>query len=214
MNALFQDHMLIAPELQAEIARRCHAGQFPDEPTATAYDLGLLNLPGDHPVRVWLCHAADCVLLDDLAQLALITRLHSPGKGKLALPGGLLGEMSDGSIESSRVAALRETIEETGISPDILAHADIKQLGHRRHERPFDIRRAWNNLPGTPIRKGELFCVSTLGFRVRIRGNLAQMPLSAGDDAAAVNIVSAIQVKAEDLAVPDHLDMIRDALNV
>ena len=214
MDALFQDHMLVAPQLQGEIARRCRAGHFPDEPTTVANDLGLLQLPDGGVTKVWLCHAADCVLLDDLGHTVLITRLHNPGKGKRALPGGLLDEMPDGRLESSRQAALREAAEETGISPKILALADIKQIGHRRYERPFDIRRAWNNLPGTPIKKGELFTVSTLGFRVRIRGDLTRIPLNAGDDATAVNVVMASKIKPEDFAVPDHLDMIREALNV
>jgi len=214
MDALFKDHMLAAPQLQAEIARRCRAGQFPDEPTEVANDLGLLHLPNGHSARVWLCHAADCVLLDDLGQTVLITRLHNPGRGKRALPGGLLDKMAGGGIELSRLAALREAIEETGISPDILADADVRQLGHRRHERPFDIRRAWNNLPGTPVQKDELFTVSTLGFRVRISGDLKQVTLTAGDDATAVNVVPAALVTSEELAVPDHLDMIHDALNV
>ncbi len=214
MDMMFQDHMLVAPLLQAEIARRCRAGQFPDEPTTVANDLGLLHLPNGHSTRVWLCHAADCVLLDDLGQIVLITRLHNPGRGKRALPGGLLDEVAGIGVEPSRLAALREATEETGISPDILAQADIKQLGHRRHERPFDIRRAWNNLPGTPVRKDELFTVSTLGFRVKINGDLKQVPLKAGDDATAVNVVPAAQIRAEDLAVPDHLDMIQAALNV
>jgi ADP-ribose pyrophosphatase YjhB (NUDIX family) len=214
MHTLFQDHMLVAPQLQAEIAARCRAGQFPDEPTAVANDLGLLHLPDGHSIRVWLCHAADCILLDDLWQTVLITRLHNPGKGKFALPGGLLDEAANGRLESSRIAALREATEETGISPTALAQADIRQLGHRRHERPFDIRRAWNNLPGTPVQKGEVFTVSTLAFRVKLRGDLKQMLLKAGDDATAVDVVPAAEIKAEDLAVPDHFDMIREALNV
>lgn len=214
METLFQDHMLVAPQLREDITRRCRAGRFPDEPATVANDLGLLQLPDGSTTRVWLCHAADSVLIDDLGQIVLITRLHNPGKGKRALPGGLLDEMPNGRLESSLQAALREACEETGIAPEILAQADIKQIGHRLHERPFDIRRAWNNLPGTPVRKGEVFTVSTLGFRVHVRGNLACVPLKAGDDATGVSVVIAASIKADDLAVPDHLGMIRDALNV
>ncbi len=214
MDTLFRDHMLIDPQLQAEVARRCRKGAFPDEPTRVANDLGLLYLPDDHVTRIWLCHAADAVLLDDLRQVVLITRLHNPGRGKLALPGGLLDEMPGGLVELSRHAALREAMEETGIPEECLRNAEITQLGHRLHERPFDIRRAWNNLPGTPVRQGELFTVSTLGFRVRLKGDLRQAGLKAGDDATAINIVSATQINASDLAVPDHLDMIRQALDV
>ncbi|MGE4483061.1 NUDIX domain-containing protein [Acidocella sp.] len=214
MAEIFQDHMLVSTPLQTEIAHRCRAGRFPDEPTAVANDLGLLELPGGHVTRVWLCHAADCVLLDDLGQIVLITRRHAPGQGKQALPGGLLDSDGAKGVEQSRLAALREATEETGISSILLAKAEITQLGHRRHERPFDIRRAWNNLPGTPVRKDELFTVSTLGFRVKIHGDLHSIPLEAGDDATAITIRRARDVGADELAVPDHYDMIRAALDV
>lgn len=190
------------------------SGAIPDEPTEIANDLGLIDLPDGQSIRVWLCHAADCVLLDDLGQTALITRLHNPGKGKLALPGGLLDKTPEGLPELSRLAALREAIEETGISAAILTQADIRQIGHRRHERPFDVRRAWNDLPGTPVQKNEIFTVSTLGFRVKIYGDLARVAFNAGDDATAVSVVPAATIKAGELAVPDHIEMIREALNV
>ena len=213
MSPIFQDHMLVDPCLQAEIARRCQDGHFPDEPKAVANDLGLIELPDGQHIRTWLCHAADAVLLDDLGQILLITRLHDPGRGKRALPGGLLDRLP-GGIETSRHAALREAMEETGISAEILTQAEVTQLGHRCHVRPFDIRQAWNNLPGTPVRKHELFTVSTLAFRVKLQGDLRYMPLRAGDDATSLNIVPAKQVTREELAVPDHLDMIRNALHV
>lgn len=213
MDELFQDHTLHAPELQAEIVRRCREGHFPDEPNAVANDLGLLRLPDGSDVQIWLCHAADAMLLDDLGQTLLITRLHNPGRGKQALPGGLLDEVN-GKLERSEDAALREANEETGISAALLAQARVTQLGHRRHERPFDIRRAWNNLPGTPVRMNELFTVSTLAFLVRIPGDLRSIALRAGDDATALEIIHAADVQAERLAVPDHLEMIRDGLAV
>lgn len=213
MDEIFIDHMLAEPELQAEIIARCAAGHFPDEPTDVANSLGDLRLPNGREVGVWLVHAADSVLLDDLGQTILITRLHNPGRGKMALPGGLL-DAANGGVEASQSAALREATEETGIDPLLLSQAKVIQLGHRQHLRPFDIRRAWNNLPGTPVRKGELFTVSTLGFLVRLHGNLHDIAFKAGDDATAVNIVQARSVQANDLAVPDHLDMIHAALNV
>ena len=213
MDELFLDHILADPRLQAEIMVRCAAGQFPDEPTEVANDLGLLRLPDGADVRVWLVHAADAVLLDDLGQTLLITRLHNPGRGKQALPGGLLDAVP-GGVERSEIAALRELREEAGISAAQLSRAGVTQLGARRHMRPFDIRRAWNNLPGTPVRKNELFTVSTLAFRVKLPGDLRDIPFRAGDDATAVSILPASEVKPENLAVPDHLEMIRDALNV
>lgn len=213
MTPLIQDHMLVVPFLQEEIIRRCQNGNFPDEPNAIANDLGLIALPGGKNIHVWLCHAADTVILDDFDQTILITRLHNPGRGKRALPGGFLNK-TPGGVELSRHAALRETMEETGISTEILAKADITQLGHRRHVRPFDIRQAWNDLTGTPVRKNELFTVSTLAFRVRLPGDLQDFALQAGDDATAIHIVPARLVTLEELAVPDHLEMINAALNV
>lgn len=209
--ALFVDNMLVDAALQATIMERCRARMRPDEPAAVADDLGPLHLPDGTITRIWLVHAADAVMLDDLGQIVLITRLHNPGRGKLALPGGLL-DATQGGVESSLTAVLREAVEETGISPAFLATAHITQLGHRRFLRPFDIRRAWNNLPGTPISEGELFMVSTLGFRLRLQGDLHAIALKAGDDAAALNLVYAKDVTRETLAVPDHLDLIRDAL--
>jgi len=205
-----QDHMLILPDLQAEIVKRCLAGKFGDEPDQAAHSLGSIILPDGSEKPVYLCHAADAVLLDDFGQTVLITRLHNPGRGKQAIPGGLLDEV-DGRVESSRNAALREATEETGISAEVLARAQISQIGHRRYARPFDIRSAWNNLSGTPVKKGDFFTVSTLGFRIKITGNLRDVALLAGDDATAVHVVDIASLRPEQFAVPDHIDMIREA---
>lgn len=207
---ILRDHMLSLPELQAEIVARCLAGNFGDEPGKAAHALGDITLPDGSAVPVWLCHAADAVLLDDCGQTVLITRLHNPGRGKQALPGGLLDAVA-GGVESSRAAALRETMEETGISAEVLAGADIRQLGHRRFARPFDIRRAWNDLHGLPVRQGDFFTISTLGFRMKIAGDLRDVALLAGDDATAVHVVEIASLRPEQFAVPDHIEMIREA---
>lgn len=209
-DELFIDHTLADPALQAEIMRRCAALPALDEPSEVANDLGLVELPDGSSLRAWLVHAADAVLLDEFGQTVLITRLHNPGRGKLALPGGMLDTTPLG-LEPSRTAALREATEETGIDPALLAQAKVTQLGTRRYVRPFDIRRAWNNLPGTPVQKGELFSVSTLGFRVTLKGNLHDYALKAGDDATAVTILSTQDVTALQLAVPDHLELLHAA---
>ncbi|MCB5943911.1 NUDIX hydrolase [Acidocella sp. KAb 2-4] len=207
MTEIIHDHMLVDPALKAEIAARCRAGQFGDDPAQAVHELGSLTLPDGTTRRAHLRHAADAVLLDDHGQVALITRLHNPGRGKLAVPGGFIDEVN-GKVESSRAAALREAVEETGIAPALLAQAEIRQIGHRLFDRPFDIRCAWNNMPGTDIRQGEFFTVSTLGFRVKLRGDLREMDLQAGDDAGAVRVLPIAALRREDFAVPDHLDMI------
>jgi ADP-ribose pyrophosphatase YjhB (NUDIX family) len=208
---ILRDYMLVLPDLQAEIAARSVAGNFGDEPSRAVHALGKITLPDGTEKPVWLCHAADTILLDDYGQTVLITRLHNPGRGKQAFPGGLLDEV-DGRVESSRAAALREAMEETGISAEVLAGAEISQIGHRRYARPFDIRSAWKDLPGTLVRKGEFFTVSTLAFRVKIRGNLRNVTLLAGDDATAVHVVEIAALRPEQFAVPDHIEMMREAL--
>ncbi|MDR3506111.1 MAG: NUDIX hydrolase [Acidocella sp.] len=204
---IIKDHMLTDPALKAEIVERCVAGTFGDEPSHAVHSLGSVTLPDGTQRRVHLRHAADAVLLDDHGQVALITRIHNPGRGKLAVPGGFIDEV-DGRPESSRTAALREANEETGVSPDILAQAEVSQIGHRIFDRPFDIRSAWNNLTGTDIRVGEFFTVSTLGFRVKLKGDLREIPLQAADDAGDVQVYEIAQLRREQFAVPDHLDMI------
>jgi ADP-ribose pyrophosphatase YjhB (NUDIX family) len=204
---IIKDHMLVDPALKAEIVARCVAGNFGDEPSHAVHALGSVTLPDGTRRRVHLRHAADAVLLDDHGQVALITRIHNPGRGKLAVPGGFIDEV-DGKVESSRTAALREAMEETGISPDVLAQAEVSQIGHRIFDRPFDVRCAWNNLPGTDIRIGEFFTVSTLGFRVRLKGDLREIQLQAGDDAGAVQVFEIAALRREQFAVPDHLDLI------
>ncbi len=204
---IIKDHMLVDPALKAEIVARCVAGKFGDEPSHAVHALGSITLPDGTQRRVHLRHAADAVLLDDHGHVALITRIHNPGRGKLAVPGGFIDEV-DGKVETSRTAALREAMEETGISPDALAQAEVRQIGHRIFDRPFDVRCAWNNLPGTDIRIGEFFTVSTLGFRVKLHGNLRGMHLQAGDDAGAVQVFEIAALRREQFAVPDHLDLI------
>lgn len=208
---ILRDYMLVLPDLQAEIAARSVAGNFGDEPSHAVHALGSILLPDGTEKRVWQCHAADAILLDDCGQTVVITRLHNPGRGKQALPGGLLDEVG-GRVESSRTAALREAMEETGISTAALASADISQVGHRRFARPFDIRCAWKSLPGTTVRKGEFFTVSTLGFRIKIAGNLRDVTLLAGDDATAVHVVEIAGLRPEQFGVPDHMEMLREAL--
>ncbi len=207
---ILHDHMLIDPRLQADIVARCLAAGLGDDPARPAHPLGPVLLPDGRNIPAWLCHAADAVMLDEQGQTVLITRLHNPGRGKLALPGGLLDAL-DGHMESSLAAALREAMEETGISADVLAQAQITQLGHRRFARPFDIRSAWNNLPGTDVKKGDFFTVSTLGFRLKIDGDLRTVALRAGDDATAVQVVRIDTLRPEQFAVPDHPEMLAQA---
>jgi ADP-ribose pyrophosphatase YjhB (NUDIX family) len=208
--AVIEDHMVVDEKLRAEIIARVLAGNFGDQPDRIVHELGTIDLPDGGTVPLYLRHAADAVLIDDCGQTVLITRSHNPGRGKLALPGGFL-DAADGGVENSADAAMREAVEETGISAAVLRKAAMSPVGKRRYDRPFDIRAAWNDLAGTNIRKGDFFAVSTRGFRFRIAGNLREIPLKAGDDASAVHVMRLDRLAPEQFAVPDHLEMIRAA---
>lgn len=207
---IFHEDMLIDPVLQAEIVARCVQLRLGDDPAAAAHALGAVKLPDGSFRPAWLVHAGDAVLLDDCGQTVLITRLHNPGRGKQALPGGLLDEI-DGRTETSREAALREAMEETGIAAAVLAAAEIGQIGHRSFGRAFDIRAARNDFTRLPVKRGDLFSVSNLGFRIKIAGDLRDVALLSGDDAAAVHVVKIAGLTPEQFAVPDHLPMLLKA---
>jgi hypothetical protein len=54
---------------------------------------------------------------------------------------------------------LREAVEETGINKQLLEQAHVVPLDNRSYDRPFDIRVAWSDMPGTDIKKGDLVAV-------------------------------------------------------
>jgi ADP-ribose pyrophosphatase YjhB (NUDIX family) len=206
-----ENHIVVDPALQARIIALVVAGDFGDAPDAVAHDMGLVEMPDGTMLRCFARHAADPILLDEAGQVVLITRMHEPGVGKLALPGGFMDDVG-GVLEDGKTAALREAVEETGVSAALLAQCEVFAVGKRRYDRPFDIRRAWNDIVGTAIKQGELFTVSTQGFCVKIPGDLRNVALAAGDDAAAVRVMRVDELRADRFAVPDHLEMIREAV--
>ncbi len=203
-----KNHMIVDAALQRHITDRFIAGRFGDIPSHAVHDLGRVRLPGAGDVALHLRHAADAILLDDFGQVVLITRLHHPGAGLLALPGGFIDAV-DGGMENPLEAAIREAVEETGVDEGLLRGSAAAPAGHRLYDRPFDIRVAWNNLPGTSIRQGDVFGVSTQGFCFRLPGNLRDLPLQAGDDAKAVQVLEIASLRESQFAVPDHLPLIR-----
>jgi ADP-ribose pyrophosphatase YjhB (NUDIX family) len=209
--------MLVDPALQQEIMRRITAANVClSQPLHTADPLGMLEMPGGREVSVYLRHAVDAVLLDSAGRVVLITRRNQPGMGLAALPGGFI-DLINGSasmVEQPAEAALREAREETGISGDIVAAANVKAVGTRACTRPFDIREAWDDIAGTPIKQGDLFAVSTQAFCVRIKGELANISLRAADDASKVRVEEVAALRAEHFGVPDHLAMIRQAIEL
>lgn len=204
-------HMVTDPAMQHAVITRIIAAKLGDTPSQAVHDLGFMLLPTGAKTRLYARHASDAIILDTHDQILLITRSNDPGAGKLALPGGFIDDIN-GTPEAPRATAIREAHEETAIATSLLTEA--KPIGHRAYDRPFDIRAAWNDPPGTPIKKGEWFGVSTQGFRFLIPGNLADIKICAGDDAKAAGIYRIAALNPADFAVPDHLPMIRAALNV
>jgi ADP-ribose pyrophosphatase YjhB (NUDIX family) len=207
-----KDNMLIDPSMQKEIIRRAVDGNFGDNPGQAVQSLGTLKTPDGREVGVHIRHAADAVLLDNFGHVVLVTRKHNPGAGLKALPGGFMDPVqgSGGATvaENAVTAALREATEETGISKRLLEAAHVVPIGHRSYDRPFDIRVAWGDMPGTDIRKGDFFAVSTQAFCVKIPQDLSHTPLKAGDDAKAVLVARISRLTGEEFGVADHLPMI------
>src|ERR1700690_3443869 len=160
-STFIKHNMLVDPSIQKEIIKRAIDGKFGDNPNQAVYSLGSVKMPDGREVPVYLRHAADAVLLDDFGHVVLITRKHNPGAGRKALPGGVMDPVQgiDGAVvgEKAATAVLREATEETGISRRLLEEAQIIPVGHRSYNRPFDIRVAWGDMPGTDIKKGDFF---------------------------------------------------------
>jgi ADP-ribose pyrophosphatase YjhB (NUDIX family) len=214
-SSFIKDNMLIDPSMQKEIVRRAVDGNFGDNPNQVVHSLGTVRTPDGREVAVHLRHAADAVLLDDFGHVVLITRKHNPGAGLKALPGGFMDPVpgSGGATvaENAVTAALREVLEETGIGRQLLAGTRVVPVGHRSYDRPFDIRVAWGDMPGTDIKKGDFFAVSTQAFCVKITQDLSRVLLKAGDDAKAVLVAKISNLTPKEFGVADHLAMVRAA---
>jgi len=214
-SPFIKDNMLIDPSMQKEIIRRAVDGNFGDNPTQAVHSLGTLKTPDGLEVGVHLRHAADAALFDDLGHVVLITRKHNPGAGLKALPGGFMDPVQGTGgatvAENSATAALREAMEETGISKGLLEAAHVIPVGHRSYDRPFDIRVAWGDMPGTDIKKGDFFAVSTQAFCVKTPQDLSRVSLKAGDDAETVVVAKISGLTQDEFGVADHLAMIRAA---
>jgi 8-oxo-dGTP pyrophosphatase MutT (NUDIX family) len=214
-SSFIKDNMLIDPSIQKEIIRRAVDGNFGDNPGQAVHSLGTVKTPDGREVAVHLRHAADAVLVDNFGHVVLITRKHNPGAGLKALPGGFMDPVqgSGGATvaENAITAALREAMEETGISKRLLEGAHVIPVGYRSYNRPFDIRVAWGNMPGTDIKKGDFFAVSTQAFCVKIPQDLSHTLLKAGDDAKAVLVARISGLTPDEFGVADHLTMIRAA---
>jgi 8-oxo-dGTP pyrophosphatase MutT (NUDIX family) len=210
-----KDNIVIDASLQQEIIKRAVDGNFGDNPDQAVHTLGTIKLPDGNEVPLHLRHAAEAILLDDFGNIVLITRRNNPGAGLKALPGGFIDSVPgiDGTMvaENAATAALREAAEETGIDEHLLKAARIIPIGSRCYSRPFDIRVVWGDIPGTDIRKGDVFAVSTQAFCAKATQDLSQVSLKAGDDADGVHVAKVCSLTPDQFGIPDHLPMIRAA---
>jgi 8-oxo-dGTP pyrophosphatase MutT (NUDIX family) len=219
MNSAIKDHMVVDEQLRIEIVRRVQTANFrSDQPDQWVNSLGVITLPGGKEVSVYLRHAADAIILDNFDHVVLITRRYNPGAGLEALPGGFIDPIPDNKkgvvAEDAASTALREAREETGIDGDLLAAAVIAPIEARSYDRPFDIREAWGDMPGTPIRMGDLVAVSTQAFCIHVKKDLSGIALHSGDDATRVRVARISTLKSDIFAVPDHLPMILKAVKM
>jgi hypothetical protein len=206
MPAYVENDHIIDPLLQRAIIDRILRDHDPNPIVQPAEYLGPIALPDGQTVGLWLRHAADAILLDDCGQAILITRLHNPGIGKLALPGGFI----DGG-ESAEQAARREAVEETGISAQLLATPRTLAVLPRLYDRPGDIRIAYNNVPGTEIRHGDVMMIPTQGVCLKLPGDFTQLALQAGDDAGTVRVARITDLTPAEFGIQDHLPMLHQA---
>ena len=214
--------------VERRVAERLNGLAGPDGPGS---DLGIIPTPAG-PFRLVVRHAVDLVILgpaktDLKAQrkrtgpqklgVVLITRGHPPGAGGLALPGGMIN-----AGETAEQAALREAGEEAnllGATADLNAlelHPQI--LPPWRIARRFDIRGTdWLAAPvdlgnGVQMVPGDLMTVTTQPFWIYLPVPLEDLKLAAGDDARDLTTRRTETLSPRDLAIPDHLAFIREAV--
>ena len=190
-----------------EIVRRAMALGITGTPDQASHHLGEITLADGKTVQAHVVHAVDAVITDG-TEVVIIDRLHEPGKGKPALPGGLMDPV-EGGTESPLRAAAREALEEVGVEL-----GEGQAIGTRNMNRPFDVRVASNDdLLKYGIKQGDVFMISTQAIRFDVP-DLANTKLTAGDDAApgSARRVEATTLTRDTMGIPDHYAMIVEAL--
>jgi ADP-ribose pyrophosphatase YjhB (NUDIX family) len=208
MTDFVKGNMIVDPALQQEVVRRALAGNFGDAPLVAASDLGEITLPDRRLVRAYIRHAAEVAVVDGHGHIVLIRRVHNPGAGRVGLVGGFMDPVG-GTVETVEAAAVREAAEETGISPAVLARAEVTVLGKRHYDRPFDIRMAWSDFSDCAIKAGDLFLVSTRTVAIKIPDDLSKLTLQAGDDARDVHVADLASLQPDQFGVPDHFIVVQ-----
>ena len=109
--------------------------------------------------------AASTLILDDEGRVLLVRRGSEPYRGYWSLPGGHI-EHGEDSLE----AALRETVEETGIEPEIHGLAAIAEvIGAERH---YVILVYWGRGSGEPRPASDALEAAWVGWDKALRETL------------------------------------------
>ncbi len=190
-----------------EIIERAKALKITGTPERAAHALGPITLADGRTVQAHVVHAVDPIITDGKF-VVMIDRKNDPGKGKPALPGGFMDPLQGGGTESAVQAAVREAMEEVGITL-----GEGKLVGTRNMDRPFDVRVAKSDLPQYDIKAGDIFMVSTQAVRFDVP-DLANTKLTAGDDAkpGSARRVAIDSLTRDGVGIPDHFDMIQTAM--
>jgi 8-oxo-dGTP pyrophosphatase MutT (NUDIX family) len=194
-----------------EIADRAKKLNVQGDPDKAAHCLGKITLADGTIVTAHVVHAVDAVIMDD-KEVIMINRLHDPGMGKPALPGGLIDPLKGGGVETAIQASAREAMEEAGADPD---QKTAVLVGPRQLDRPFDVRVAINDdlEKKYGIKKGDIFMVSTQLVLFNVK-DLRKTHLKAGDDAkpGSARRVKLKSITRDMVGIPDHYDMIMQAI--
>jgi 8-oxo-dGTP pyrophosphatase MutT (NUDIX family) len=192
-----------------EIVSRAKGLGVGSNPDKAAHSVGKVTLADGRVVQAHVVHAVDAIITDGKSVI-MIDRLHDPGKGKPAFPGGLL-DPTEGGVETAVRAAAREAGEEAGAD---LQGAKAMLIGGRNMDRPQDVRIARGNglEKKYGIKDGEIFMVSTQIVRFDVP-DLSKLKLVAGDDAlkGSARAVSIKSLSRGSVGISDHFDMLVQA---
>ena len=191
-----------------EIAERASKLGIIGSPDKASHHLGTITLANGKVITAHVVHAVDAIITDG-NEIVMINRLHDPGMGKPALPGGLIDPITGGDVETAVQAAAREANEEAGVD---LKGAKATVIGTRNMNRPFDVRIAMNDSLKEKygINEGDAFMVSTQAVRFEVP-DLVNTKLIAGDDAkpGSARRIKISSLTRETVGIPDHFDMIK-----
>jgi ADP-ribose pyrophosphatase YjhB (NUDIX family) len=191
-------------------AQKLHVDSSPDQ---ASHDLGTITLKDGKQVQARAVHSVDPVIVSaDGEYIVLIKRRNDPGKGKLALPGGLIDPKKTGGVETAIEAAVREAGEEVNFD---LSHVKGKVIGTRNMNRPDDIRvvRGDGLFKAYGLRDGDVFMVSAQPV-LFVVPRLTPDMINAGDDAEAgsAQLYKISDLKRENFGIPLHFDEIMQAI--